>query len=76
MIKCVLNKTIKKIIDEDKRRVYIIYEGNLWYPIILSEREKYKRIGYEVYALNIQYELDSMVAEEVLQYCTFNLIIQ
>jgi len=70
MNKCILGGIVKKVVCEDKKRVYLIYEGTLWYPVALEEAEKYKSLGYVTYLLNVQYEIDSMVAEEVLQYCT------
>ena len=68
-VKCILKGIVKKVILEDMKRVYLIYEGHLLYIIALEEEEKYKKMGYDVYPINTQYEIGEMVAEEVLQYC-------
>jgi hypothetical protein len=69
MTKCILNGIVKKVIFEDEKKVYLIYEGALWYPVVLEEAERYKSLGYDTYILNVQYEIDSMVTEEILQHC-------
>jgi hypothetical protein len=66
---CILKGIVKKIICESEKSVYLIYEGTLWYPVALEEAERYKSMGYKTFVLNTQYEVDSMVAEEILQYC-------